>query len=248
MPSTSWQGSGRTSVLGTGGIVGNEAHSDELATVQELLGDDEPVVSRAVDLMKGGGGRIASDGLGPSLAFYVGFKAVGLAVGVALAVVVALAAWIRARRQGRRGLLPWIILAGVVVQGTIGLLADDARGFFAPQLATGAIWGIAFVGSVVIGRPLVGVFARELFPIPDDIRTSDGFRRLTGILSLVFGASILIRVFVRYLQLRGGSIDGYLVVTLLTGPPVTALTIVWGLWFSRRALARLDVSRGVAPA
>lgn len=227
--------------------MGDEAHSDGVADVQELLAD-EPVVSRAVDLMKGGGGRIASDGLGPSLAFYAGYKAVGLAVGIALAVIVAVAAWVRARRQGRRGLLPWITLTGVVIQGTIGLIADDARGFFAPQLVTSAIWGIAFVGSVAIGRPLVGVFARELFPIPDDIRTSDGFRRLMGILSLVFGASILIRGFLRYLQLRGGSIDGYLVVTLLTGPPITALTIAWGLWFSRRALARLDAARGVSPA
>lgn len=228
--------------------MGDEAHSEEIVDLQELLDDDEPVVSRAVDLMKGGGGRIISDGLGPSLAFYVGFKVVGLAVGVALAVVVAVAAWIRARRQGRRGLLPWITLTGVVIQGTIGLLADDARGFFAPQLVTGAIWGIAFIGSVAIGRPLVGVFARELFPIPDDIRASDGFRRLTGHLSLVFGVSILVRGFLRYLQLRGGSIDGYLVVTLLTGPPVTALTIVWGLWYSRRALGRLDASRGISPA
>jgi intracellular septation protein A len=228
--------------------VGDEAPGDEVVDVQELLEGDEPVVSRAVDLMKGGGGRIASDGLGPSLAFYVGYKAVGLGLGVAMAVVVAVAAYVRARRQGRRGLLPWITLSGVVIQGTIGLLADDARGFFAPQLVTGAIWGVAFVGSVAIGRPLVGVFARELFPIPEDIRASDGFRRLTGTLSLVFGVSILLRGVLRYYQLRNGSIDGYLLVSLLTGPPITILTIVWGLWFSRRALARLDHSRGVLPA
>jgi hypothetical protein len=92
------------------------------------------------------------------------------------------------------------------------------------------------------------VFARELFPMPDEIRTSDGYRRLTGTLSLVFGASILVRGVLRWIQLQGGSIDGYLIVTLLTGPPVTALTIVWGLWFSRRALARLDASRGILPA
>ena len=228
--------------------MGDEEHSDEVLDLHDLIDDDEPVVSRAVDIMKGGGGRIASDGLGPSLAFYVGYKAVGLAAGVALAVVVALAAWMRARRQGRRGLLPWITLTGVLIQGTIGLLADDAKGFFAPQLVTSAIWGIAFIGSTAIGRPLVGVFARELFPIPEDIRATDGFRRLTGNLSLVFGVSILVRGVIRFFQLRGGSIDGYLVVSLLTGPPITALTIAWGLWYSRRALARLDASRGILPA
>ena len=94
----------------------------------------------------------------------------------------------------------------------------------------------------------MGVFARELFPIPDDIRASDGFRRLTGTLSLVFGVSILLRGLLRFYQLQNGSIDGYLLVSLLTGPPITVLTIVWGLWFSRRALARLDDSRGILPA
>jgi intracellular septation protein A len=219
--------------------------ADEPATGRA---DDEVVPARAADLLKGGGARIASDGLGPSLAFYAGWKTVGLGLGVALAVVVALVVWIRARRQGRRGLLPWLALEGVVIQGAIGLLSDDARGFFAPQLVSSAVWGIAFVGSVAIGRPLVGVFARELFPIPDDIRASDAYRRLTGTLSLVFGASILVRGVLRYVQLRDGDIDGYVIVTLLTGPPVTAATIVWGLWFSRRALARLDASRGLLPA
>jgi hypothetical protein len=219
--------------------------ADEAVTEQA---DDDGAPRSAVDLMKGGGSRIASDGLGPSLAFYVGWRASGLGLGVALAVVVAVAAWIRARRQGRRGLLPWLTLSGVVIQGGIGLLAGDARGFFAPQLVSSGVWGIAFLGSVAIGRPLVGVFARELFPMPDDIRASDGFQRLTGTLSLVFGASILVRGVLRYVQLRNGSIDGYLLVTLITGPPVTALTIVWGLWFSRRALARLDATRGILPA
>jgi hypothetical protein len=210
--------------------------------------DEESAPARAADLMKGGGARIASDGLGPSLAFYAGWKLAGLGLGVALAVAVALVAYVRARRAGRRGLLPWLALSGVVIQGTIGLLSDDARGFFAPQLISSFVWGVAFVGSVAIGRPLIGVFARELFPMPDEIRTSDGYRRLTGTLSLVFGASILVRGVLRWIQLQGGSIDGYLIVTLLTGPPVTALTIVWGLWFSRRALARLDASRGILPA
>jgi hypothetical protein len=228
--------------------VGDEGHGDEVAHVQELLEGDDDVVHSAVDLMKGGGGRIASDGLGPSLAFYVGYKAVGLGLGVGLAVIVAVVAYVRARRQGRRGLLPWITLAGVVIQGIVGLLADDAKGFFAPQLVMSGIWATAFIGSVVIGRPLVGVFARELFPMPVEISSSDGFRRLTGTLSLVFGGSILIRGTVRLIQLQGGSIDGFLLVSLLTGPPVTAITIVWGLWYSRRALARLDASRGILPA
>jgi hypothetical protein len=215
---------------------------------QQAEGDDGSGPARAVDLLKGGGVRIASDGLGPSLAFYVGWKAAGLGLGVALALVVAVVVCLLARRAGRRGLLPWLAVSGVAIQGAIGLLADDARGFFAPQLVSSFVWGLAFVGSVAVGRPLVGVFARELFPMPEDIRASEEYRRLTGTLSLVFGTSILVRGAVRYVLLRGGSIDGYLLLTVLTGPPVTGATIVWGLWFSRRALARLDAARGILPA
>jgi hypothetical protein len=219
--------------------------ADEPVTEQA---DDETAPTSAVDLMKGGGARIASDGLGPSLAFYLGWKLSGLGLGVAFAFVAAVVACLLARRAGRRGLLPWIAVIGVAIQGVIGLVAGDAKGFFGPQIVASFVWGLAFVGSVVIRRPLVGVFARELFPMPDEIRDSDGYLRLTSILSLVFGVSILVRGVLRYLQLRNGSIDGFLLLTIATGPPVTAVTIVWGLWFSRRALARLDASRGILPA
>jgi intracellular septation protein A len=218
-------------------------HEDESA-----LEEVEDAVAESVDLMRGGAGKIASEGLGPSLAFYVGYKAVGLAAGIGFAVVVAVAAYVRARRQGRTGLLPWITLTMVVVQGTIGLLADDARGFFAPQLVTSAVWGVAMIGSVMIGRPLVGMFAKELFPFPEEVRASDEFRRVNGIISLVFGVSILLRGALRYLQLRNGSIDGYVLVTLLTGFPITMITIAWGLWFSRRALGRAVDTGGPLPA
>jgi intracellular septation protein A len=212
-------------------------------TVDGEVADIDAVTS-PVDLLRGGGRRIASDGLGPSLAFYVGYRAVGLGLGIALAVIVAVLAWANARRQGRTGLLPWITLVMVVIQGSIGLIAGDAKGFFAPQLVTSAIWGVGMIGSVLIGRPLVAVFARELFPFPEEVRTSDEFRRVNAVISLVFGISILLRGAVRYVQLTNGSIDGYVLVSLLTGFPVTFLTISWGLWYSRRALRR---STALAP-
>jgi hypothetical protein len=224
--------------------VAHDHGSGDEGVVEEV----EEAVFSAVDLLRGGGGRIASDGLVPTFAFFVGDKAAGLGVGVALALLAAVIAGYRARRQGRRGLLPWLTVAGVVVQGTIGLLSGDAKGFFAPQLVTGAVWGLAFVGSVVVGRPLISVFARELFPIPDEIRATGEYRRLTGTLSLVFGGTILLRAAIRAVQLVNGSVDGFVLVTVLTGPPVSVAMIAWGLWFSRRALARLDAAGGLGMA
>lgn len=217
--------------------MGDEGPVDEV--------DPDEAITSPADLLRGGGRRIAADGAGPAIAFLIGYRASGLGLGIALAVAVAVAAWANARRQGRTGLLVWLTLAMVLLQGAIGLISGDAKGFFAPQLVTGAVWGIAMIGSVLIGRPLVGVFAKELFAFPEEVRRSDEFRRVNSVISLVFGVTMLGRVAIRFVQLRSGSIDGFVLVTLITGFPVTFVTIAWGLWYSKRALGR---ATAIAPA
>lgn len=218
----------------------HETPGEELDELFDELVEDHHVIGSTADLLKGGGGRIASDGLGPTIAFYIGYRTVGLGLGIGLALVVASAAWIRARRQGRSGLLTSIALFVVGTQAVTGLIADDARAFLAPQLLTGTAWGIAFIGSVVIGRPLVGLLAGEVYPFPDEVKASRTYRRVFGTVSIVFGVQSLLRVALRAVQLQNDDIDGYLVVSLLTGFPVTAVTIAWALWWSRRAFARSE--------
>jgi intracellular septation protein A len=215
-----------------------DVDQEDLARLQSAVEDAQASSFRQI--VRRGAPRFASDGLAPSLAFYVGYRSVGLAFGIVCAAVVAIAAWVRARRQGRTGLLAWLTLLVVVIQGTVGLLADDARAFLAPQVLTGLAWGIAFLGSVVLGRPLAGLFAGEFYDFPPEVRASATFRRVFTMVSLAWGSVFLVRGTIRILQLRNDDVDQFIVVSLLTGYPVMLSLMTWSIWWARRAFARSE--------
>ncbi|WP_308258043.1 DUF3159 domain-containing protein [Pseudonocardia lacus] len=73
----------------------------------------------------------------------------------ALAAGVAVAAWRLVRRQK---LMPALSgLLGVGVAAFIAYRTGEARGFYLPGLLTSAAFGLAFLVSVLVRRPLAGV-------------------------------------------------------------------------------------------
>jgi intracellular septation protein A len=192
------------------------------------------------NILLGSGPRFARDAFGPVLAFYVGYKVFGLVVGIVAATIVATAAWLYERRCNRPGLIARLALVIIVVQALIGLLAGDARAYFAPAVLTTFAWGLAFVGSVVIGRPLAGVFAGEMYPFPPEVRASATFTRVFSIISLGWGTVMLLRAGLRLLILLTASIDAFVGVSAATGAPLTAAMITWSVWYAARAFRRSE--------
>ena len=86
----------------------------------------EPPTARAV--LREAAPRMLRDALGPLVAFYLGWKLVGLAVGILAAFTIGLArrCW-RARREGRPGAIVRLVLAIVCVRAVVGLIggSDD---------------------------------------------------------------------------------------------------------------------------
>lgn len=191
-------------------------------------------------ILIGSGPRFARDAFGPVLAFYIGYKLGNLAIGIVAATTLSLAAWQYERRCGRPGRLARITLAIVFVQATVGLIANDARAFFAPAVLTTLVWGLVFVGSVVIGRPLAGMFAGELYPFPPEVSTSATFKRIFSVVSLGWGVLLLARAALRLIVLATSSIDGFVVVSAITGVPLTAAMMTWSVWYTTRAFRRSE--------
>jgi intracellular septation protein A len=196
------------------------------------------VSARAVLL--GAGPRFARDAFGPVLVFYVTYKLGGLLAGIAAATVVSLAAWLYERRSERSGLLAWLTLLIVVVQALVGVIADDARAYLAPAVLATLAWALVFIGSVVIGRPLAGLFAGEMYPFPPEVRASATFRRVFSVVSLAWGALLLARSGVRLTALTHESIDAFVVVNAATGIPLTCVMMAWSVWYATRAFRRSD--------
>lgn len=189
-------------------------------------------------LLRMSGPRFARDAFGAPVVFYVGFKLHGLVLGVALASTWSLLAYAWERRHGRPGVAPRIGLGIAMVQAVVGLLSQSAVGYLAPPIVANFIYGLAFVVSVIIGRPLAAVFAVESYPVPADVRASAPFRRAFLRISLVWGVYMLARSALRLMVLLRFSVDFYIAVNVITGAPLTIGLIVWSFWYGLRAIRR----------
>ena len=103
-----------------------------------------------------------------------------------------------------------------------------------------AAWGVAFLVSVPLGRPLAGALARAWYPFPPWLRETPAFKRVYGIESLVWGAYFLTRSGIRLAVLLNGSLESFLLVTLLTGTPAMLLLLAWSIRYSIRGLVEVE--------
>lgn len=198
------------------------------------IGEFELPPVRARELLLGNGPRFARDAFGPPLAFYVGWKLSGLVVGIVASTVMSLLAFRAERRAERPGFMVRLSLAVVIIQAVIGLIADSERVYLAqPVLVTG-VYGLAFIVSVAIGKPLAGAFASDFYPFPDEVKSSITFRQAFARISLAWGVYLLIRSAMRLATLSESSVEAFLVVNFVTGVPLTGLLMSWSVWYGIR--------------
>ena len=199
-------------------------------------------------LMLGTGPRFARDAFGPVLVFYLGWKLVDLRTGILAATALAVVAYVWERRRARSGVTAAIGLAIALVQAAAGLATGTTTGYFAPGLVVNGAYGLAFLGSVLIGRPLAGIFARETYPFPPEMVDSITFRRVFSQISLVWAAYLLLRTGIRMIALLRTSVELFLVVNVLTGIPLTVGIMAWSIWYGHRRFSRSTEWRSPAEA
>jgi intracellular septation protein A len=189
-------------------------------------------------ILFGSGPRFARDAFGPVLAFYVLWKLWGLVPGIAAATAVALLAFRHERRQQRPGLVVRISLVFVVVQAVVGLWTGSAEIYLAIPVLVNAGYGLAFIGSTPIGRPLAGVFAEEMIALPDEVKQSRTHRTVFGRISLAWGAYMVSRSALRLLVLVLLGVDLFVAVGFATGFPITMALMSWSIWYGIRGFRR----------
>ena len=181
------------------------AHAGDTSAAEAVLAAAGQVTFRGILL--GTGPRFARDAFGPVLAFYIGWRLAGLWVGVAAATAVSVAAWQYERRRDRAGVVARLSLGFVIVQATIGLISQSATVYLAQPVLLAAAFGIAFLVSAAIGRPLAGVFAGEIYPFPPEVRESATFVHVFVRVSIAWGVYQLLRSGIRLLALVGGGVE-----------------------------------------
>jgi len=151
---------------------------------------------------------------------------------------VTVAAFVWERRHARTGLAASIGFVIALVQALVGLASGSAKWYFAPAVIVNTVYGLLFLGSVFIGRPLAGVFASEMYPFPPEVRASATFRRVFLRVSLVWAAFLLARGALRMVMLVAGSVDAFIVVNIVTGIPFTAAIMAWSIRYGVRGFQR----------
>ncbi len=190
-----------------------------------------------LSIFRAGASGLLREGILPLGAFYAGLRLEGLAVGIAASAAASLLIYLHERRAGREGLLVRLSLAFVVVQSAVGLLANSATVYLAQPVLAAAVWGLAFLVSVPLGRPLAGALAGAWYPFPRSFRETDAFKRVFGIESLVWAAYFLARSALRLALLLHGSLENFLAITFVTGTPVMLLLLAWSVRFAIRSLS-----------
>ena len=202
-------------------------------------------------MMLGNGPRFARDAFGPLLAFYVTWRLAGLVAGIAVSTAVSLLSWRYERKRDRSGNLAFLTLGFVLIQAVIGLVSRSATVYLAQPVLLNAAFGLAFVISTFIGKPLAGVFANEFYPFPPEVRESRTFKRVFSVESLVWGFYNLFRSGLRLAILAIGGVEAFIVVNFLTGVPLMMIFMTWSIWYGVRGFRKSDewgwAMRGEAP-
>jgi hypothetical protein len=180
------------------------------------------------------------EGFLPLGVFYLGLKAHGLLAAIVASALASLLVYAYERRAGRDGLLVRLSLGFVAVQSAVGLVSHSTTVYLAQPVLIAAAWGLAFLVSVPLRRPLAGALACAWYPFPRWFRESVPFKRVFGIESLVWSGYFLARSALRLAMLLHGSLESFLLVTFLTGTPAMVLLLVWSIRFSLRRLAGVE--------
>jgi hypothetical protein len=198
----------------------------------------QPLELRSI--MRRSAPRIVRDALGPIATFFIGWKLVGLVVGISAATVFALVMYRQERRHGRPAVIVRVALGLVLVRAVVGLISGDAKAYLGTDVAIDAVLGLTVLGSVMIGRPLGELFAREVYPFPDDVRKSTTYRATFRTITLVWGSYFLVRSAVRLTALILLNVDGYVLVQALSGAPFLIGTLAWSILYTTRRFRRSE--------
>lgn len=196
-------------------------------------------------LLGGGLPLFLVEGLVPIAVFYGVWRAAGLGAGVIASSIVAGAVVLWELRRGLDVALAAASCLFIAIQALVALAANSTTVYLAQPVVLSACWGVAYLVSAAVRRPLIGAFARAWYPFPPEFRASAPYRREFGMQSVVWGIYCLARSALRLTVLLAGGVGGFVVVSFATGTPMLVALVLWGVWHARRAFAAEDDGQAV---
>ncbi|WP_240047662.1 VC0807 family protein [Sphingomonas panacisoli] len=149
-----------------------------------------------------------------------------------------------------------LVLAGIVLS-LLAMVGGGGVKFLQlrEKLVTGVI-GLVFLGSALIGRPLIYELARAsmLRRSKDEadqfaaLQVHAGFRRTMMVMTLVWGLGLIIDVAIGVVLVMTISVREYLIVNPILGYGTMGALGLWSFWYGRRQKRRGEARRAAEAA
>ncbi len=156
-----------------------------------------------------------------------------VAVIAALAAGVALAAWRIARRQPLQPAVSGLF--GVGIAAYLAYRSGEARAFYLPGLISSAVFGLAFLVSAAVRRPLAGVIWHGINGEGQGWRRDPRLLRAYTWATLLWALVFVARVAVQGLLYFYEEATWLGVARLAMGYPLVGLALLGTVWAVRRA-------------
>lgn len=159
-------------------------------------------------------------------------------------------------RHRRVDAVSMLVLAGIVLS-LLAMIGGGGVKFLQlrEKLVTGVI-GLVFVGSALIGRPLIYELARASMMRRSSEEAAEfaalqvhaGFRRTMTVMTLVWGIGLLADVAIGVALVMTISVREYLIVNPILGYGTMGALGLWSFWYGRRQKRRGEARRAAEAA
>jgi intracellular septation protein A len=195
--------------------------------------------------------RVVEATLIPTAIFYTVWHFAGIwpallsAIGWAVALI--------ARRLVTRRPVPGLLviaLLGLITRTVFVLWTGSTFVYFLQPVIGTTVVALTFVGSVVVGRPIVNRLAADFCPLSEEAANRTGVLRLFRQLTLFWAAVLMSHAVVTLILLLTVSVNTFVTIKSMSGPGLTGAavlaTVIWSAKVARREglmVARVRVAQ-----
>src|SRR4030088_446369 len=182
----------------------------------------------------------------PVAVFYAGLRTFGFSTAVVMVLTWSAAVFVWHYRRARGAdVFSATTFGFACVKASAGLVSQDTTLYLAWPSLENLVYGVAFFGSALLGRPLLALYAQRLYPIPAGVRGSRTFRRAFVIASAAWLCGHTVRGGVRlWLLSLNLPLEVYLVADTVAGWPINVSLIAFTTWYPLRQLRRAGLMSG----
>jgi intracellular septation protein A len=169
--------------------------------------------------------------------FYIAYRTWSFTAAVVLVLTwsALVFAWHR-RRTGGADVFSASTFGFACIKATAGLVSQNPTLYLAWPSLENLIYGTAFLGSALAGRPLLAVYARRLYPIPPEVSASSTLRHAFLVASSAWLVGHALRGLVRLWLLYNLPLEVYLVADTVAGWPINTALVAFTAWYPLRRL------------